>query len=185
MVAGCANSEPTTAQGGDIYRSIAHGVQLIEGECIVGVASVDSSTMRITTRVILGLGNIVESAAILLGRNPSGWSARLPDAAAQQMSTGQLMPLEGGLCGLFFGKVPRGFAGIVEHVFGIKHIYGMGMVHEELLLGSVAIAFRNGKDMQNTTDVERYISASAKILDDYAVQGAPTPTTPPGAETAS
>ena len=148
----------------DVYRYIAEQTRDIVGDAIVGVASFDPASKTLSTRAVIGLGNLAEALTTLLGCDIGCWHDRMTDEAVAALSTARLSPVPGGLYGLFFRRPPIGFSRWVERFCDLGDLFAIGLVADGQLRGDVVIALRSGATIQNRGAVEAFAAQSAALL---------------------
>ena len=142
---------------------LAKQIQQIVGYAIVGVSTYDEKRDVAVLCSVVGLGTLEEAAVTLLSGPVVGHRTQGPPSETKRaLQSGKLLKINGGLHETFFKRTPLGLSRWIERLSGLGAMYGMGLLDDNQLYGTVIIVFRRGHDIEDAEDAERRIKASAE-----------------------
>ncbi len=130
-----------------------------------GVAAVNvfsSQTNGMETVYVAGLGKLSSGVLSLLGRNPVGMKFPILPEAHSALLESVLVEIPGGLYETSFRSIPRPVCSAIEKLVNIHSFYSMGIVEEELLLGSVTLMVPD--PLKDPGSVETFIRQTAPVF---------------------
>lgn len=113
---------------------------------LVVISTCDERLSFSTVEAFSGAPNIWDRAAEMLGFSPFGVRWVLDGISAKLHMSGQPVRLD-GLHELTYGHISRSIGHKIETVLGIGPIYGIGLVHQGRILGSLGILMPIGHDL--------------------------------------
>ena len=140
----------------DIYRFIAARLKEMAVDSIVVVNSFDDISDKLCPRVLLGIGNKMDTVLKIFGRNPVGTAFELDAEAKAGLISRKLTKVPGGLYGLSPG-IPPIVCQMLEIFLGLGDVYAMGFSWEGKLFGSVAIFLRRKTELINQEIIETFV----------------------------
>jgi len=148
----------------DIYRFIGDQIRELGGESIVIVNSIEDDPDILTTRAVLGLGEISTRVMKLIGRDPEGMIFDAQNTALQYLSDGRLHKYDGGLHTIFMGTVPKPVCAALEKLYDIGRMYTIGLTREKRLFGTVIIILSKGRTLRVPDVVETFVQQASIAL---------------------
>ncbi len=148
----------------DLFRFVAEKIRALVEKAIVSANSIEGT--KLTVRHVTGATN----AALKLAERLMGGSVidmpfeEVHEEARQQLLTGRLARVEGGLYELFFRTVPWPVCWTLEKAIGLKECYSIGIRHGENLLGNVTILTQNGTQL-NAESIEAFVHEASIALE--------------------
>jgi PAS domain S-box-containing protein len=150
--------------GDDIYPLIAAGLGELVGNASVVLTSCDERAGILTVRETIGPIRHWIRFARTIGLNPSRVALPTSGFYRDNLVLGTLVHAEEGLYDMCLGAVPRVVCRGAEKVFGIGHVYAMGIVRRGVLHGTVVVLNRGDKPLENPDVVEAYVNLAAVAL---------------------
>lgn len=156
----------------NIYEYIAHRLHRLVPEFRVIVTEVNDTESTATVRAVEGIGGIVSSIMTILGRNPVGMVAPLPDEARKVFNSERIVPGPEGIYELAGGAIPKVVSATLDSLLDIGTIYGMAFVRDKIFLGTVVLISPRGKTMENASLVEAFIKQASVAIQKNRVEEA-------------
>jgi PAS domain S-box-containing protein len=150
--------------GTDLYKHVADTLCKLVGESYVFVNEVDDDQRSMLCRAECGLGTYTAKTLELLGRHPVGMRLPLEEEARQELLTGKLVEVAGGIHTLTFGQVPRAVCRMIEKQLGIGRIYSVGFRDKGRLIGNASILVRGKGDIVSKRTVEAFVGLAATAM---------------------
>ena len=148
----------------DIYRFIGDQIRELGGESIVIVNSIDEAGEVLTTRAVLGVGQLSTRVMQLMGRNPEGMTYDARDEDLQYLSDGRLHSYDQGLYGILLKTVPKPICAALEKLYAIGKIHTMGFTRGGRLFGTLAIILSKGRTLKAPDVVETFVQQASIAL---------------------
>ena len=142
----------------DIWRYIGEQLNELVGDSVVFINSYDDESESFTCRVALGLGKKARKLTELLGREPEGMIIPIIPSARDGLKEGTLQIIEGGLHELSCESVPKQVCTKIEKLINMGQMYGMGLVREDRLFGSVTFVLRGDNTLKDADLVETFVN---------------------------
>ncbi len=151
---------------GDLYEFICQGVKELVGNAVVSVNSIDVEADLLRVRRIGGLqGTRLRRVEGLLEKKIIGATFHgIHEEAKRELNSGSLARVDGGLHGMFFGRVPRPACVALEKLLGVKSIHSIGLRRKNKLLGNVTILAQDGAHL-NRHVIEAFVNQASAALD--------------------
>jgi len=164
FIARCAMEFVQMSSEEDVYGVIARKLREIIGNAVISVGSFDESSNMLETRVVLGIDPNLESIVKFWGRNPVGMTYHLNESQKEPIRTGTLTHVQGGLHELSFGSIPKIACRILETMFSVNRVYGIGFTSKGFIYGvATVITFKNSPPI-DVELVEAYCSQASIAL---------------------
>ena len=80
-----------------------------------------------------------------------------------ELRTGKLLKVKGGMFELTFSIIPYEIVKVVENFFNIGDCYGMGMINNNKLLGTIVFVLRKGQNIEDKINVIELYGKQATI----------------------
>ncbi len=148
----------------NLYYDLAYKIKDFVPSGIVAINRIDENTIHLES--ILGLSN--RKLAIinkLLGAQKIGKPIHdISDIAKEMLTKGSLDEVPNGVNGLFFNRLPQRVADFIQQIMHIKHIYSIGLRHEDHLFGNVIIVLTDD-GIINKSAIETISHQAAIVLD--------------------
>ena len=144
-----------------VYEGIALRTREAVRNSVVVVSIYDTATDCAEIKAVHGLGTLMQTVHDFLGRSLKGWRGRLTTRARDDLTSGTLHYIEGGVHEAFFRRVPAGLAQWVERLCGITAIYARGLLSDEGLEGSVVIVLRGAERFACPPDLDGFYQQAA------------------------
>lgn len=148
----------------DIYRFIAEQLSNLTGKSIIAVNSIDWKNDTLATRTVVGLGNLAEKAAGILGRDPEGMTYDGRNENLNILLDGKLHVSEEGLYGVMLKEVPKRVCRTLENLFNINGILTLGFSKENKLLGTAVILISGVIEIKNREVIEAFAKQASIAL---------------------
>ena len=164
-LAGFANDYVNLPLNTNLYEDLAHKIKSLIGSGIVVVNRIEhKETMHIEAIVGISERKLAFVNKILGEKKIGTPISNIPHYAKDLLTKGYLVEVPGGLNGLFFNRLPDAAAKTIEKMMGIKHIYSIGLRHEQELFGNVVIV-RTDEVQINKSAIEAITNQAAVVLD--------------------
>ena len=150
--------------GDDIYPLIAAGLGEIVGDASVLLTSCDERAGVLTVREATGPVRRWVRFARTIGLNPSRVNMPSGGTYRDMLAKGTLVRAEHGLYDMCFGAVPRVICQTAAAMFGIKHVYGMGICRRGVLHGTIIVLTRRDEPLDRPDLVEAFGNLAAVAL---------------------
>ena len=154
-------SLPPTA---DLYAFIAEKLRGILGQAYVLVNTYDARTRSFELRAIAGSRGPLNKLVEKLGRRFIGESFPINDAALAGLMPGTLQPVENGVYDLASGALSRTTARLIERMLKVEHVYSIGVVVQDELVGSISLLLQGGTGLENRETLEGFLGQAAVAL---------------------
>ncbi len=120
----------------DIYALVSEKVHELIGNCITSISMLDDSSQTFQNIAFHGIDlSILEKAQAIFGLDYLEKPYPISDFSQNQMRTycsGKLEYMEDGLYSMLSAYVPRPVCRAVENLVGIRGVYAMGIVHQDI-----------------------------------------------------
>ncbi|MFW5784689.1 MAG: ATP-binding protein, partial [Chitinispirillaceae bacterium] len=100
-------------------------------------------TDSLVIRAVSGLGDIDLDVRSLIGGDVIGMVFTLEDHVREELRSGKMVEISGGLYDFCFGRFPRSIIGVLEKKWGVKYVYTAGFSRNGKLFGTMAILVEN------------------------------------------
>lgn len=144
-----------------MYDLISEQLRRLIPEAIVVVNSYESRTDSLVTRAVSGLGDTVSKVRSLIGGEITGMVFTLDDRAREELSKGKMVEVPGGLYDFCFGRIPRSIVGVLEKMWGVKHVYTAGIRRSGRLFGNLAVMVENELDDEDMEVLNAFVDQTA------------------------
>ena len=150
--------------GANIYRFIAERLQELAEGSVILVNSFDEDSDTFCMREAQGVGERMEALNRILGFNLIGMPAPISDEARQELSSGMLAKVSGGIYDLASGALPMSVCQEIEKLLDVGAVYSIGLTWEGRLYGSAVIIARNGTELNNWEVIETFVRQASIAL---------------------
>ncbi|OFX76914.1 MAG: hypothetical protein A2X12_09335 [Bacteroidetes bacterium GWE2_29_8] len=148
-----------------IYNYIAEIIRKILPKSVVAINQIDDKKRTSTTKAFVGLQSFVEKTIQILGKHPNDIVYEMDnDFAIQELKTGKLVKVDGGLHELTFGQMPKLICYAIEKTLGIGNIYAIGFVYSGVLYGNAIMILTDNSDVKDVILLESFIYQASLIL---------------------
>jgi signal transduction histidine kinase/DNA-binding response OmpR family regulator len=103
-------------------------------------------------------------AETLLGRRFTSMTFPVDEQAKNQLISGKLLKIKGGLYEFSFKIIPQELCEKIEHDFNIENIYTIGFTRKGELFGNLSIVTRKGMELRNRDIIETFINQASVAL---------------------
>ncbi len=150
--------------GDDIYHVIAYGLAELVQDASVLVSSCDPQQRSLTLRHLVGPIRGYLDVVRDLGISPSHLPLPDDDVYMQEILSGKLTLIRGGLYDLLFGAVPRQICATAERLLDIGEVHGIGIRSKGRLYGTIIILTRRGIRLESPELVEAFANLAGVAL---------------------
>ncbi len=165
FLSGAATRFVELPTGEDIYWYIGGKLrQLIEDAIYVSVNSFNQETREIQARALLADDQHMEAVSRTLGPDPMGMSFPVSEEAWNDLMSGKLTRVPGGIYELLFGKIPKAACDALEKLAGTGDIFVIGISGQGQLYGSATMIMREGSQVSNRDVVETFVHQAGIAL---------------------
>ncbi|MBD3369603.1 hypothetical protein GF402_04485 [Candidatus Fermentibacteria bacterium] len=148
----------------ELFRRLGEEIAALVGEALVFVSAYDRRTGFITTVYSSGLGKVATGLVKRLGEGRHSISFAIDPESVTELKKGQLLRLSEGLHQTTFFRVSRSLCRLVERIYGLSTIYGVGLSWRDVIYGSVCIAPRGTEDLPHGQTVEMLCRETSAAL---------------------
>ncbi|MFA5856700.1 MAG: hypothetical protein WC867_05045 [Candidatus Pacearchaeota archaeon] len=148
-------------QESNIYEYVANNLHEFIGDSIIIVNSADEEFENIKIEALVGLGDKFSHITNLLGMNPLGKKYKMDETSKKDILKFKLNRIEGGIHSLSFKTVPKNICTLIEKAIGLKEIYGIGLVKNNIIFGSVIILIKEDNLEMDLELLESFIKIFA------------------------
>jgi len=149
----------------DFFETITNRLYELLPNSIILTNSFDNVKMMFRTEAIRGLGSFAEKVFSIMGGHPEKETYLIDDEALKILLKGKLEQADGGLYQLSMEQLPKTICHSIESMLGIKDCYGIGLVYNKKLLGSVIILNKLKKLEVEKELIEIYMSQISIVLE--------------------
>ncbi|MEQ8171512.1 MAG: response regulator [Candidatus Eremiobacterota bacterium] len=149
---------------GDIYSFIARSLKELTGEAFVSVNSYDTISNKLILQATDGDREKINMAEKLIGKNLKGMIFPVDEEAKNQLVSGKLLKIKGGLYEFSFKTLPLELAKKFEHDFNMGNIYTIGFTRKGELFGNVSIVTEKGRNFKHQDIIETFINQASVAL---------------------
>lgn len=147
----------------NIYDFICKKLLEITNNAIVIVNSIDCQKNLMRIESILGLNKIIEMVMNVIGRPLIGMEFPVDQEAHDNLITGKLINIEGGINTLTFGKLPAFMISAIENIINFEQIYSIGFAWNKEVYGNATIICFKDKSNNKFID-SNTLETFAKII---------------------
>ena len=153
-------------QAEDIYQFIGRQLQGLFGEkAFIVINSFNKEERKLEIKALLGIGTFSKAILEAFGRDPVGITFEINnEKALEDLTSGRLVKVQGGLYELAFGTLSKSVAGAIEIITGISHFYVMGFSVGGELYSSAAIIMRQKEELKDSEVIEIFIRIAGVAL---------------------
>ncbi|MDF2546797.1 MAG: diguanylate cyclase and metal dependent phosphohydrolase [Anaerosolibacter sp.] len=145
------------------YQWIADELLKLSGAMFVLVNVFDNGAMKTMTRGFSGLSDKVRQAVRILGFEIIGKIWDVKEADIGVMKSKKLVRM-GRLHEFSFNRIPPLVVNILERMLKLGDSFGIGITHNEAILGSFIIIMKEGSRIENPDIVELYVNQLGIML---------------------
>ncbi len=149
---------------GDIYSFIARSLKELTNEAFVSVNSYDTISNKLILQATDGDREKINMAEKLIGRTFNGMTFPVDEEAKNQLVSGKLLKIKGGLYEFSFKVIPPELCKKFEHDFNIGNIYTIGFTRKGELFGNVSIVTEKGRNLKKQDIIETFINQASVAL---------------------
>jgi len=156
----------------DIYEMIGTRLKEIVGDAVVTVTSFDESTNQLEIRKIVCNDEFMETLTRFLGTHPMETRFPVDDEQKAMMMTGRITNIPEGLHRISFGKISKSACEILESMFNLDKVYGVGFSRKNRVYGATAIiTFRHTPPLDEEL-IETFCSQASVALQRWLAEQA-------------
>jgi PAS domain S-box-containing protein len=148
----------------DIYGYICDTICGLVGPSVVFVNAYDKPSGMIIPRCSKGMGELAQKTQKLLGKSPHDIKYPPSSEAMEQLLTGKLVEVPGGLYNLALGKIAKPICLTIEKLYNVSNIYAIGFAWEGRLYGNASIILRGKTDIENRYILETFVRQASIAL---------------------
>jgi PAS domain S-box-containing protein len=147
----------------DIYDAIGSGLEELLPDSAIAVCSYDSGSETLTLRAVFGEKER-NCVARYFGKDFFGISVPLRENVPKNVLTGKVYPVTENIHNVLYPHVsPEFWEKFIEDL-NLGEFYSVGLVWQNLLLGSMIFALRKGVSWKDASLVETYARAASIAL---------------------
>ena len=154
----------------NIYEAIGNKLKIITGDAIISISAFDSINNQLETKFISGIETNLDTIIQLWGKNPVGMIYHINEKQRKPLSEGKLVKIEGGLYALSFGQIPKMVCKILETMFNIGDIYGMGFACKGEIYGATTIITYKDSETLDTELIETFCNQASVALQRWVAE---------------
>lgn len=145
----------------DLWYHIGERLSELIGDGVVFVNSYDEETGNATCQTAVGFGKNARKVTKLLGHEPEGTLIPIAPDVKKELLTGKLMNVEGGVYELTCKALPKKISDQIDKLLDMGQMYGMGLVREGRLFGSVTFMLRRDNTLKDAELVETFVNQAS------------------------
>ena len=131
---------------------------------IVFINKVDWQTRESKNISSLGFNELKNSFKSILPVDLENLTFKINDASYNEMLSAKLIKINGGFYEYTFKYFPSQSSRLIEQIIGIKEIYGIGIVRNNVLYGNASIIIRNDSQVIDKSFIETFINQAAILV---------------------
>ncbi|MEQ8189169.1 MAG: ATP-binding protein, partial [Candidatus Eremiobacterota bacterium] len=149
---------------GNIYAFIARSLRELTGEAFISVNSYDIISNNLILQATDGDREKINKAEKLIGRLFTGMTFPVDEQTKNQLISGKLLKIKGGLYEFSFNFIPPELCKKIEYDFNIGNIYTIGFTRKGELFGNMSIVTGKGSELKNRDIIETFINQASVAL---------------------
>jgi len=149
----------------DIYRFIGRKLKEIVGNSIVLANSYDKASDSFHVCALEGVREKIKKVLKIIGKDLFAMSFPINNEEAKnQLISGELLKVSGGLYELTFGQIPKSICHVLEKFLNVGEIYFSGFAKGKELFGNTIIILPKKVELNNREFINTFIKQAAIAL---------------------
>ncbi|HBI36414.1 MAG: hypothetical protein A2015_08635 [Spirochaetes bacterium GWF1_31_7] len=148
----------------EIYTFIIEKISQMFTKPIIIISSFNNDNNSLTIKKIHGLDLVTESILKFLKIETNKLNIKVPNDIQENLISGKLYEIKGGLFEITLGKIPSFAANIIEKAIMMDKLFAAGLSYSSQIYGSIAIISRKSSKRIDRNLIETFLhQASATI----------------------